>query len=188
MQRKLNTSSAGEVRWEDAFLTWRFSPIKVNRLSANKKLMGILNFPENLLSVYHLLNKDWLFINSEHQRHKIISKKDIQSRWYSPDLLISLICAMRLCLYCFQQLWPSHCDSCYFGFRNSCFDSEVIITADSTDCWISTTMLPFLPTWRWSFLRVLMSGKARRQALSLQQSSPDGKMLYSSLLKCWKPC
>lgn len=89
---------------------------------------------------------------------------------------------MHLLLYCSQLLWPSHCDSCYFGFRNSYFDSEVMIIAVSTDCWISTTILPFLPTWRWSFLRVLMSGKARRQALSPQQSSPDGEILYSSLL------
>lgn len=92
MQRKLSTSSAGEVRWEDAFLTWRFSPIKVHRLSANKKLMDILDFPENLLSVYHLLNKDWPFRNSEHQRQEIISKKDIHSRWYSPDLLMFNLC------------------------------------------------------------------------------------------------
>lgn len=68
MQRKLNTSSAGEMSWEDAFLTLRFSSIKVHRISADKKLMDILNFPENLLSVSHLLKIDFLEIQSTKDR------------------------------------------------------------------------------------------------------------------------
>lgn len=147
--------------------------------------MDISDLLENLLSVFHVLNKDWLF-RFQSRKHRKSCQRNIKRRWYSPDLLICLICALHLLLYCSQLFWPSLSDPCDFGFRSSYFGSEGMLIADGTDWWLTATIPPFLPTQRWPVVRALVAGESRRQVLPPQQSLPDEKMLYSSLLKHWK--
>lgn len=146
--------------------------------------MDILDL-ENLLSAFHLLTEIG-FLEFQSRKYRKSCQRNIKSRWYSPDLLICLICTLHLHLYCSQLFWPSLWDSCYFRFRSSYFESEAwsLLTVQT-----GGEQQPFyhsFPHEDDSLWGPLWLGMAEGRLLSPQQSLPDGEMLYSSLLKCWK--
>ena len=184
--RKLKTSSTRQERGGRCSPNLVVFPHKSSQAFGKQEANGYIWSSWKPPVSFSFTKLIFFFFRFQCRKDRNSCQRNIKHKWYSPDLLICLIWALHLLLHCSQLFRPSLCDSCYFDFISSYFDSDGMIVADGTDCCVTATSLPFQPTWRWSFVRPLMPKQGGRQALSPQQSLPVGEMLYSSLLKHWK--